>query len=173
MTPPDPRRLRAGEWLAALSAIALLVFLLALPWYGIGAPLGQTLATLGRPTSFSGWNTLAHLRWLLVVTIAVALALAWFQATRRAPAIPAALSVIVTVLGGVTTLALIYRVAINVPGASYVGQRAGAWLGLASAVGIAYGGYRSLRQEGIPARDAPQAIETVRLPGRREPAAHS
>jgi len=70
------------------------------------------------------------------------------------------------VLGLLTALALIYRVLINVPGSdSVVVQKPGAFVGLVSAVAIAYGGYRSTREEGVAEKDGPQEIKTVKLRG--------
>jgi hypothetical protein len=160
----DPSRLRRGEVIAGASALLLLVVLLFFRWYGVSA----FLAGVGRPRSFTGWDSLTNLRWLLLLTILSALALTVLQATRRAPAWPAGLSVIVTVLGLITVLALIYRVVINVPGPDdLLEQKPGAWLGLTSAIAILYGGYASMRQEGVAPRDARTEIETVRL--RSEP----
>jgi len=74
------------------------------------------------------------------------------------------LSVIVNVLGLLTTLALVYRVLINEPGPdSLVQQKPGAFVGLVAAIAIAYGSYASMRQEGIADRDGPGEIETIRL----------
>jgi hypothetical protein len=147
----DPSRLRRGEVLAAAGAILLLVFMLAGDWYGHSSQ------------SRTGWEALTDLRWLVVVTIASAFLLAITQATRRAPAVPATLSVIVTVLGLITVLALIYRVLIDAP----AHEQAGAFLALLSAIALAYGGYLSMRQEGIARRDAPPDIPVVR-PGGEE-----
>jgi len=149
----DPSRLRRGELLAAVGAVLLLVFMLAGKWYGSGAH------------ARTGWEALTTLRWLLVVTIVAALALAFTQVTRQAPAIPVTLSVIVTVLGIITVLALIYRVLINAP----AHEQAGAYLGLLSAVALAYGAFLSLRQEGIARRDGPQEIPVIGLEGHEDP----
>jgi hypothetical protein len=143
--------------------VLLLVFMVALHWYGVKTPRGWNAATLGVPTSFTGWDALSHLRWLVVITVVSALALAYFQAAQRAPAIPACLSVIVTVLAIVTFVVLAYRVVIDVPGSGDLHQEAGAWLGLLSALGIVYGGYASMRKEGISPRDAPGEVEMVEL----------
>jgi hypothetical protein len=142
----DPARLRRGELLAGTGAVLLLVFLLAGKWYGHAG------------TSRTGWEALTTLRWLLVVTIAAALVLVAAQVTRRSPAIPVTLSMIVAVLGLISVLALVYRVLINPPSH----EQAGAFLGLISAIGLAYGGYLSLREEGIARRDAPREIPVVR-----------
>ena len=142
----DPGRLRRGELLAGTGAVLLLVFLLAGKWYGHGG------------TTRTGWEALTGLRWLLLVTIAAALALVAAQVTRRSPAIPVTLSLIVALLGPITVLALIYRVLISPP----AHEQAGAYLGLLFAIGLAYGGYLSLREEGIARRDAPSEIPVVR-----------
>jgi hypothetical protein len=162
----DPSRLRRGEWVAGAGALVLLASVFALPWYAVKAPYRPTASLLGVATSADGWHSLTGLRWLLVLTFISAVSLAYFQATRRAPAIPVSLSVIVSVLSLISLLALVYRVLINVPGAdSVVDQRAGAYLGLLSTCAVLYGAYESLRREGIAARDAPGEIETVRPGG--------
>lgn len=148
----EPGRLRRGELLAGAGGVLLLVFLLAGKWYGHGS------------RARTGWEALPVLRWLLVVTIAAAFALVFAQVTRQAPAIPVTLSLIVTVIGLITVLALIYRVLISPP----AHEQAGAFLGLLSAIGLAYGGFLSMREEGIAARDAPREIPVVR-PGSENP----
>jgi len=142
----DPARLRRGELLAGAGAVLLLVFLLAGKWYGHGNH------------ARTGWEALTTLRWLLAVTIAASLALVLAQVLRRAPAIPVTLSLIVTLLGLISVLALIYRVLISAP----AHEQVGAFLALVSALGLAYGGFLSLREEGIARRDAPSEIPVVR-----------
>ena len=44
-------------------------------------------------------------------------------------------------------------------------EQVGAYLGLLSALVLAYGGYESLRQEGIATRDAPADIPVIRPGG--------
>jgi hypothetical protein len=160
-------RLRRGELIVGASAVVLLASMLVLDWFGLSKPLSPTAAVLGVPTSITGWDALTGLRWLIVVTVLCSLLLVFFQATRRAPAIPVSLSVIVTVLAIITTLALIYRVLIDMPSTyGFDEQRAGAFIGLASSIALAYGGYVSMRREGVAPRDAPALadIEVVRLP---------
>jgi hypothetical protein len=156
-------RLRQGELIAGVSGVALIAFMFLLTWFGLRTPLGWTAATLGVPTSFNGWDSLTHARYLVLITALGAIALVYFQASRRAPAMPSALAVVVLALALLTLLVLIYRVLINVPGPGDLQRRAGAYLGLVSAAGIFYGAYRSLRQEGIRPQDGPAEIELVRL----------
>jgi hypothetical protein len=134
-------RLRGGELIAGAGALALLVLLLASPWYG----------------TRTGWEALTNLRWLALVTILAAFALTYFQATRRAPALPAAMSVIVTVLGLLTALWLAIDLLLNHP----AHQRVWAVAGLLAAVGVPAGAFLSLRREGISPRDAPTDIPLV------------
>jgi hypothetical protein len=166
----DPSRLRRGELIVGGGALALAVAMFLLPWYGVKSVLAPGLALSGHPTSFDGWNGLSHVRWLVLVTLLAAVLLVWLQGARRAPALPATFGAIVTVLGMLTVLALIYRVLINVPGAnSLVDRKVGAYVGLVGSVAVFYGGYASLRQEGLSDRDAVTEIETVPLTGARAP----
>jgi hypothetical protein len=162
----DLGRLRRGELIAAGSAVVLLVVMFLLKWYGVGGVVGAFAARAGISASVNGWHALTILRWLMLLTIIAALALAYLQASQRSPALPVSASVIVTVLGGLLTVLLIYRVLINEPGPDdLVDQKLGAFIGLLSAVGITYGGYESMREEGLSIRDARTEVETVRLRG--------
>ncbi len=155
-------RLRLGEIVAGLGGLVLLFSLFVTTWYGTTGPISPTAALLGASTSFNGWHALTDLRWLILITSLCAIALAYFQVTRRAPAIPVVLSVILTVLGVLTVLFLIYRVLINVPGPdSVINRKAGAYLGLISSIAILYGGFASMRQEGIAAGDGPGEVPVV------------
>jgi hypothetical protein len=87
--------LRRGELVAAMFAVVLLVFLFALPWFRSSGP-GPHHSTS------NGWEGLPILRWLILVTVVAGLLLAFFQETRRAPALPVVLSVIATALAALT-----------------------------------------------------------------------
>jgi hypothetical protein len=151
-------RLRRGELIAGVSGIVLLASLLLASWYGSSA----AASVLGGSSSASGWSTLSVLRWLILIDALTAVALALSQAARRAPAIPVSLSVISTVIGALTVLALIYRVLINPPGPdNLIDQRFGAVVGLLAAIALVYGAFTSLRKEGIAPGDA-AAVVTVR-----------
>jgi hypothetical protein len=139
-------RLRRGELIAGSSAVVLIVLMFAAPWYG----------------TVDGWNGLTHLRWLELVAVVLALLLVVAQAASQAPALPVSLSVIVTVVADLAFLALVYRVLINPPGHS---TKVWAYLGLVSALALAWGGYLSMRQEGVNDRDAVHEIKTIPLRG--------
>lgn len=127
-----PSRLRGGEVVASLAGVALAVLLAAVAW---SAPAGGG-------GSLTGWETMPVARWLVALSCAAALLLGFAQATRRAPALPVSLSVIVTVLGAITTVALAVAIATD-SGTPLTG----AFVGLAVAVAMTVGGFWSLRQE--------------------------
>jgi hypothetical protein len=159
-------RLRAGEVIAGIGGVLLLVFVFALKWYGLSMPVAEGHVGLPGSTSWTGWEELVVARWLLLLTGICAVLLAYFQAARRAPALPAALSVIVTVLGVLSTIALVARVLIAPPGLAAVGsleRLTGAYLGLLAALAIAFGGFASMRQEGGTDPAELGELETIRL----------
>jgi hypothetical protein len=138
-------RLRAGEMIAGAGGVLL-------------------LASGAR--SRSGWPQLPVLRGLSLVTGISAVLLVYFQARRRAPALPASLSVVVTTLGALSTTALAVRVLLapskrTAAGSTY--RFARAYVGLCGALAIAYGGYASMRQEGGTDPAALGEIETVSI----------
>lgn len=158
----DFSRLRRGELIAAGSALALLAIMFLFKWYGLTGAAGVLASRLGLSASANGWHALTIVRWLMLLTIVLALALAYLQAKQRAPALPVALSVIVTTLGAILVLVLIYRVLINEPGSDALTEtKLGAFLGLLSAIGITYGGYASMREEGLSANDARTQVEKL------------
>jgi hypothetical protein len=157
-------RLRWAEIVAGVAAVVLLASMFLLPWYGYKGDLAPLAARLGVSTSRDAWNSLSTTRWLMLLTILAALALVYLQGTRPSPALPVTFSLFVTLLAGLTSLVLIYRVLINMPGPNDVVTRdVGGFVGLLACIVVACAGWRSLREEGIAARDAPTDIPTVRL----------
>jgi hypothetical protein len=154
----DVRRLRSGELVAAAGAVALGVVLFA-DWFG------------GR----SGWATLTVGRFLLVLTIALALTLV--VVTLRAGTVSMALSAgVVTIgIGALALLYLLYRVGIDEPGRNaLVGLDAGAYLGVVCLLGIIGGTWRALadeRKDSAISREQTERVLAVRGPARPPPPA--
>jgi hypothetical protein len=161
-------RIRASEWMVG-AASAVLLASMFLSWYGLSGPLVPTASRfVALKTTANGWQSLTVLRWLILVTAIFGLAVWYLQGSRRSPALPISLTVITTVVALITSLAVIYRVVINEPGAySQVNQRFGAFVGMFSAIAIFIGGYRSMRVDGIAQADAPAEIETIRISASR------
>jgi hypothetical protein len=160
----DPSRLRRGELIVGGGAVVLALALFVLPFYGVSGTFAPTLASEGQATTFDGWDGLLHLRWLVLVAVVAGLALVFVQATRRAPAIPVTFALLVILLALATAVGLLWRVVIDPPGGD-LDVRWGGYVALAASLAMFYGGYRSLRQEGLLEHDARTDIETVRLRG--------
>jgi hypothetical protein len=142
----DLRRLRAGDWIVAISGAALLVSLF-LPWYGQGRTAWEAL-TIGDVILF------------LIAAAAVGVLVA--TATHRVPAVPIALTATVGLLGIVATAFVAVRV-IWLPG-GVEGREWGLWLGLAGAVGVVAGGWIAVRDDSMPAVPPPPEAEALPAP---------
>jgi FtsH-binding integral membrane protein len=156
----DLRRLRAGEWIAALSGVALLVSLFV-PWYG------------GEPEDASGWQALAAVDIALALVAAFGVSLLVVTASQRVPAVPIALSAVVALVGLIGLLLVLIRIA-NVPD-GFDGRELGVWLGLVAAIGIVVGAALAVRDERLSPEgghtdltgrpiSAPPEVEHVQAP---------
>jgi hypothetical protein len=142
------RRLRDGDWIAGASGVLLLAAMFA-DWYA--------------PAAASAWEAFSVLDIVLALLALVPLALVAVQATRDSPSLPVAFSVLTTIAGAVATLLILYRI-VNQPGPNdAVSVELGAWIGVAAAVAIAGGGWRSMRVEAMPGVPAPP-IEDLPAP---------
>jgi hypothetical protein len=101
------------------------------------------------------------LRWLSLVTSASALALTYIQSTRRAPALPVAMSVIVTALGSMNAVGLLGRALVRA--ARGLPRLPGTGFGLLAAMTTIGGGYASMRKESGADPAELGELETIRL----------
>jgi hypothetical protein len=140
-----PVNVDRGERVSASCAVALLVFMFAFAWYGVDQMPGRVS---GRRvvTTANAWDGLMAVRWVMLVTILVALGsvvLHWHQRGHGARTLTGPF---VAVLGLVTALLLVFRVLIDPPASAEVpDQKLGAILGLFAAFGVAIGGWDSVR----------------------------
>jgi hypothetical protein len=139
------RRSPQGEVLSAASAVLLLVVMFAFAWYGVDGIPGRTSRLV---YAENAWHGLTLIRWLMLVTIAVSVGSLLLHFSQRAHGGRTETGVAVTLLGTITSAVLIYRVLIVLPSSEQVvDQKLGAFLGLVCALGVAYGGLASLREE--------------------------
>jgi hypothetical protein len=149
----EPESARAGlpvrgEIVATVSALALLVLMFALKWFGVAGVPGRSAVQAATTTSENAWQALTTLRWLMLATIAVTLGSFLLHQTQRGHGSQTDTSLLVTVLGALSAASVAYRVLISLPAPTEVlDQKLGAVLGVFSAVGIAVGGFDSLREE--------------------------
>lgn len=158
----DVRRLRAGEWIAALSGVALLVSLF-LPWYGAGADGDAT-----------GWEALAAVDIALALVAAFGVSLLVVTASQSVPAVPVALSTVVTLVGLIGVVLVLVRLAATPGGLD--GRELGVWLALVAAIGIVAGAWVAMHDErlspdgthtDLTGRPAPAPPEIDRIPSPR------
>jgi hypothetical protein len=142
----DLQRLRAGEWVAAASGVALFVSLF-LPWYG--------------PGSLTAWESFAAIDVLLGLVAAAGVLLAIVTATHRVPAVPIALSTLVMFVGFFGVLLVLIRV-VDIPDGAG-GREWALWLGLAGAAGVAAGAAIAMRDERVVGA-APVEVESLPAP---------
>jgi hypothetical protein len=145
--PAPRRRADTGERLSAGCALALLALMFLTEWFGIDELPGRT-SGVERSTAENAWQGLTVLRWLMLLTIIVAVGSLILHATQRSHGTRNDTGGLVAALGTVTALLLIYRVLIDLPSPpDVVDQKLGAILGLLAAIGIAIGGHASMREQ--------------------------
>jgi hypothetical protein len=152
-------KLSPGEKIAGGSAILLFIFMF-FDWFGVevsgvGGFSGSVPGGGG-----SAWDALEFIPIILVITIIAALIMAGLRLADSPyePSVP--MSTIVTVLGVISVLLVLFRIIDPPTFASYGGVSVdatlsvGIFLGLIAAGGIAYGGYSTMKEEGITFGDA-------------------
>ena len=160
------KRMRFGEKVAGLSALALFGFLF-LNWFGttgiegayfnraVGAPADAGVFSSGS-VGVSGWD---YLGWftltLCALAIVAGLVLPFVFAAYESPVLPILFAILAMLLGGLAVIAILVENIAQPDGAIVL---SGWWLGLLAAFGIARGGFLSLRDEympGVPLPDVP------------------
>jgi hypothetical protein len=169
-------RLRPVDWVLGASSLALFLVVFALPWFGLSGEVAATAASLGRPVSSDGWNSLVILGPLSLVVGALGVTAWWLQAVRCSPALPACVTMVEFLLSFLLLVGLVIRVLLDRPqvdvlagAGNALGVKSGAYVALGCGVVAFLASYRSLRVEGVTPRDAPGEIETIAL-RRRDPA---
>lgn len=158
-------RVHVGELISTASALALLVLLFALKWYGVAGVPDPSYARPAVSGTEDGFTGLPVTRWVLLVTIAAVLGSLAVHASQRAHGARTDTSRLIAALGTLSFLLLVYRVLIVLPGSgTVIDQKLGAVLGLLAGLGIAWGGYESIREQrartaGGPAHRARHARE--------------
>ena len=156
----DLDRVRRGELIAGISAVALFIIMF-LPWFGFdvsGVAEDVTGVQLDLPdvdANFNAWESFGFIDIVLFVTVIVAVAFAAASAMSQTVALPVAASAITAGLGILSTILIIYRL-LDTP--SDADRKYGVFLGLIAAAGIAYGGWLAMQEEGTSFGD-----ETDRL----------
>ena len=151
----DTNRLSTGEMIAGISGAILLISMF-LKWYSIsvsggGGILGNTSFGVG---SVNAWESFGIIDLILFLCALAAIANAVLKAMARDLDLPWPTATIVAAAGALAFLLILFRLLVDpvdvgdLPGTVDVdvGRGIGLFLGLISAAGIAYGGWRAMSE---------------------------
>jgi hypothetical protein len=158
----DIGRLRRSDRIIGASAVAFFIFLFFFKWYG--ASSSSSAGGFNYSVSANGWHTFSNSRWIWIVTIIVALASVAISAGVLQLNTTVQRGVLVAGLGALSSILIVYRILDHpsagtsgtVAGVHYsasVGIKIGIWLGLIAALGLTYGGYLGMQDEGTSLAD--------------------
>jgi hypothetical protein len=128
----------------------LLFIVMFLPWFGFDVGGGEVAEDLGISVpevsaNFSAWESFDFIDLVLLLTVLVAVGLAIATAMAQTVSLPVAASALTAGLGILSTILVLYRI-LDPPGEA--DREFWVFVGLILAAGIAYGGWRSMQEEG-------------------------
>ncbi|HEX7278127.1 MAG TPA: hypothetical protein VF255_00760 [Solirubrobacterales bacterium] len=162
----DVDRLSTGEKIAGASAILLFIFMF-FDWFTVDID-GEGLFSVS--VGGNAWEAFSWIDLFMMVTILVVVAILVIRLTDALVEPPVSLNAVAAVLGGITVLLILYRI-IDPPGDTGglagvdISPSLGAFLGLIAAVGIAYGSYRAMQEEGTTFGDIGDQFSSRGGPG--------
>jgi hypothetical protein len=149
----DVDKLNTGEKIAGVSAVLLFIFMF-FDWFGVEISGENGTVSFGSGSGGSAWDALDFIPIVLLITIVIALVNVGLRLSESDYEPPVSMNVVVTVLGGLSSLLVLYRIIFPPSFGSFGGVSAdatlefGIFLGLVAAIGIAFGGYRAMQEEG-------------------------
>lgn len=157
----DLSRLSRGEKIAAVSGALLFVFMF-FNWFGLSLETG--FGDLGGG-KVNAWDSLEVIRFVLLATVIAAVGFALLKAAGNDLDLPMPPTTVVTLLGALSVLLILYRI-IDPPGGELevagvgFGREIGIFLGLIAAVGITYGGYTAMDEAGTSFQEAADRLSS-------------
>ena len=163
-------RLSTGEKIAGGSALLLFIFMF-FDWFKVEVSGSSGLFSVS--AGGSAWDALDVIPIILMIGIVVAVGVAIVRLTDAVLEPPISVNAIVAILGAISVLLILYRIidppsAGDIPGVD-VNPAIGIFLGLIAAVGIAYGGYRAMQEEGTSFGDLGDQFSSRGGPGAGPP----
>lgn len=161
----DVDRLNTGEKIAGVSAVLLFIFMF-FDWFGVEISGENGSVSFGSGGGGSAWDALDFIPFVLLVTIVIALVNVFLRLSDSDYEPPISLNVAVAVLGGISALLVLYRVISPPDFGSFGGvtveatREFGLFLGLAAAIGIAFGGYKGMQEEGTSFGDTADRLSS-------------
>jgi len=170
-------KLSPGEKIAGVSAILLFIFMFFFDWFGVKVSGVNGFSGTISGEGGSAWDALEFIRFVLLLTVIATLVLVGLRLSDSAyePSVP--LSTVVTALGVISVLLILFRI-IDPPTFAELGGisfdatlKIGTFLGLIAAGGVAFGGYSTMKEEGITFGDAADRLSGGRVsPPQHQPA---
>jgi hypothetical protein len=151
----DTSRVSVGEMVAAVSALALFIFMF-LPWFGVDSVEGFGVGDIG--IDANAWEAFSFIDILLFLAVVVVIGLVLASAAASTPDLPQPPATVIAAAGALAVVLILFRL-IFPPGVDTgvdvdvdMGRKIGAFLGLIAAAGIAYGGWRAMNEGQAPVR---------------------
>ena len=140
-------KLRAGDVLAGLAGVALLVVMF-LPWFDfLAGPYPGSRFIADNDTAQSAWEAFSILLVPLVLTALLGIGLFATTLFERSSAVPVAAQVFTAAIGSLTVILVLIRL-LDPPGPNYAADvRWEGWAGLACTLAVAAGAWWSMRDE--------------------------
>ncbi len=149
----DADKLSTGEKVAAVSGILLFIFMF-FDWFGVEVSGAGGFSGSVPGAGGSAWDALDFIPIVLLIAVVAAVGVAVLRLIDSTWEPPVSMNAVVAALGGLSVLFILFRI-IDPPsfgsfgGVSVDGTlKFGIFLGLIAAVGIAYGGYLAMKEEG-------------------------
>src|SRR3954454_15610352 len=150
----DLTRLTQGEKIAGVSGIALILIMFIFKWFGLKFSGGAGAVGFSVEGARNAWGSYGFIDIVLFITVVAAVGLAAIKASDADGGLPVAASAIVAGLGILSVVLIIISIISppdfgvgDISGVDHT-RKIGVWLGLISAIGIAYGGWLAMQEEG-------------------------
>jgi hypothetical protein len=146
-------KLNTGEKVAAISAVLLFIFMF-FTWFGVEVSGAGGFSGSVPGAGGDAWDALEFIPVILVIAIIAAIGVAVLRLTDSNYEPPISMNAVVTVLGGLSLLLILFRIVDPPSFGSFGGVSVdgtveiGIFLGLIAAAGITYGGYLAMKEEG-------------------------
>ncbi|HSK49085.1 MAG TPA: hypothetical protein VK889_01185 [Solirubrobacterales bacterium] len=169
-------RLSTGEKISAVSAILLFVFMF-FDWFGVevSGPGGTT--SFPEAGGGSAWDALDFIPIVLLAVVVVTLVAAGLRLAEADYEPPVPANAVVAVLGGLAILLILFRLLFPPSFGEFGGisvdatRQLGIFLGLLAAIGIGYGGYKAMEEEGLTFKEVADDLSAGRRGGGGSPPA--
>ena len=151
----DFARLTLGEKIAGASGIALILIMFIFKWFGLELNTGLGGLGFSAEGSRNAWGSYGFIDIVLFITVVAAVGLVLISASDSEVGLPVAVSTVVAGLGILSVVLIIISIVsppdfgldLSGTGVEHT-RKIGVWLGLLAAIGVAYGGWRAMQEEG-------------------------